>query len=58
MPVTDVIRDTGTDRPDVVDTGIPRDVIVPTDDGSTVAPECRRFLLEEQLSAMEAPIAP
>jgi hypothetical protein len=43
MPVTDVIRDTGTDRPDVVDTGIPRDVIVPTDDGSTVAPECREI---------------
>lgn len=44
MPVTDVIRDTGTtDRPDVIDTGTPRDVIVPTDDGSTVAPECREI---------------
>ncbi|MBP7057420.1 hypothetical protein KBB08_02930 [Candidatus Gracilibacteria bacterium] len=36
----DVIRDTGTDRPDVVDASTHSDVGVPTDDGSTVAPEC------------------
>ncbi|MBP6084909.1 hypothetical protein KA517_01590 [Candidatus Gracilibacteria bacterium] len=41
----DVVGDTGTvtDRPDVVDAGTHSDVIIPTDDGSTVAPECREI---------------